>query len=73
MVAGPLEEGDRALMAAYQDSFVQELRELGYLERFARAVVSGESDEIVGMTFTPVEAFVQTPGPGAGQRLGRGA
>jgi hypothetical protein len=69
----PLEDGDRALMAAYQDSFVQELIELGYLETFARAVVSGQSDEIVAVTFTPVEAFVQTPGPGAGQRLGGSA
>lgn len=71
--AGPPEEGDRALMAAYQDSFVQELIELGYPETFARAVVSGQSDEVVGVTFTPVEAFVQTPGPGAGHRLGGGA
>lgn len=71
--AGPLEDGDRALMAAYQDSFVQELVEIGYRETFARAVISGQSDEIVGVTFTPVEAFVQTPGPGAGQRLGGGA
>lgn len=70
---GPLEEGDRVHMAAYEDSFVQELVEIGYLEAFARAVVSGQSEEIVAVTFTPVEAFVQTPGPGAGQRLGGGA
>ena len=71
--AGPLEEGDRALIAAYEDSFVEELLQIGYRETFARAVVSGQSDEIVGVTFTPVAAFVQTPGPAAGQRLGSGA
>ena len=71
--AGPLEDGDRVIMAAYEDSFVQELVEIGYQEAFARAVVSGQSEEVVAVTFTPVEAFVQTPGPGAGQRLGGGA
>jgi len=71
--AGPLEEDDRALMAAYLDSVIQDLVEIGYPETFTRAVVSGQTDETVAVTFTPVEAFVQTPGPGAGQRLGGGA
>ncbi len=65
----PLEDGDRAIMAAYRDSFVAELLRIGYTEAVARAVVSGVSDESVGVTFTPAAAFVQTPGPGAGERL----
>ncbi len=65
----PLGRGDRAIMAAYADAFMAEVAAIGFKERFSRAIVSGVNAEAVGVTFTPVAAFVQTPGPTAGQPL----
>ena len=64
-----IEESDRATIAAYVDSFVEDLASIGYRENFARTVLSGKDDEVVAVTFTPTAAFAQTPGPGAGARL----
>ena len=61
---------DRTLCVAWQESFVAELLELGYEERFARGVFAGLTDELVAVRFTPDAAFEQTPGPSAGQPLG---
>jgi len=61
---------DRSVCAAWQESFVAELLELGYEERFARGVFAGLTDELVAVRFTPDAAFEQTPGPSAGQQLG---
>jgi hypothetical protein len=66
---GPLGRGDRAIMSAYADAFQAELRTIGFKDRFTSAIVSGASGEAVAVTFAPTEAFVQTPGPTAGQRL----
>jgi hypothetical protein len=65
----PLEAGDRALMQAYAERFVHELRELGYDVGFARGLISGAMEECLAVSFEPVAAFVQTPGPNAGHRL----
>ena len=43
---------------------------MGYRPDFARAV-RGHADGMAAITFTPSSAFQQTPGPGAGERLGR--
>ena len=63
---------DRTICAAWQESFVAELLELGYEERFARGVFAGLTGELVAVRFTPDAAFEQTPGPSAGQQLGSG-
>ena len=68
-VIGPLEESDRALMAAQLESLVTDMRKVGFFERFARTVIPALSDNIVAATFTPLAVFHQTPGPGAGRRL----
>jgi hypothetical protein len=65
----PLGRGDRAITAAYANAFAGEVAAIGFKERFSRAIVSGTNGEVVGVTFTPTAAFVQTPGPTAGQRL----
>lgn len=66
----PLADGDRALMAAYRESFVADLAPAGYAEAFARAMLGAVDDpDIVGIAFTPSAAFAQTPGPGAGRQL----
>jgi hypothetical protein len=64
-----LGRGDRAVMSAYADAFTAELDSIGFKDRFSAAITSGTSEEAVGVTFTPSAAFVQTPGPSAGQRL----
>ena len=68
-VIGPLEEGDRALMAAQIESLVADFKNVGFFERFARTVIPALSGNIVAATFTPLAVFHQTPGPGAGRRL----
>jgi hypothetical protein len=65
----PIEDADRATIAAYLESFVEDLASIGYRENFARIVLSGAEDQVVAVTFTPTAAFAQTPGPGAGARL----
>jgi hypothetical protein len=66
----PLQVGDSACVAAYVQSFIQEINRLGYSMEFARALASGADDELVGLAFEPTAAFVQTPGPNAGKPLG---
>lgn len=64
-----LENGDRALMAAYRATFIEDIRQIGYRDPFASAMVLAVDEEAVGIVFTPTAAFVQTPGPAAGQPL----
>jgi hypothetical protein len=66
----PLSAGDEALIAAYRESFVQDLVGIGYTRAFASAVVAGADERAVAVTFTPVAAFDQTPGRNAGRALG---
>jgi hypothetical protein len=68
-VIAPIADGDRATIAEYVESFVEDLVGIGYKRNFARIVLTGMDDEVVAVTFTPTAAFAQTPGPGAGARL----
>lgn len=70
---GPLEDGDRAVIEACRESFVADLAQVGYTPEFARASVPSSDEELVAVRFTPSAVFDQTPGPGAGQRLGASA
>lgn len=65
----PLTDEDRQAMAAYQDSFVEELKGLGYRREFTRRLFAG-SDTAVAVIFEPREMFDQTPGRKAGEKLG---
>jgi hypothetical protein len=67
---GPIAVGDEAIVAAYRESFVEDLLGIGYTRAFASAVVAGADDRVVAVTFTPTEAFDQTPGRNAGRALG---
>ena len=49
---------------------VAELGGNGISEALTRALLAGGDDELVAIEFTPVAAFVQTPGPDAGKPLG---
>lgn len=65
----PLADGDRGVMRAYGRSFSEELGAVGFGGVFQGAIMSGVEDEAVAVSFTPIAAFEQTPGPSAGQPL----
>lgn len=66
-----LSEGDLELVTAYRSAFATELAPLGYDESLIRTALSFPPADIVAISFTPSEAYSQTPGPQAGQPLPR--
>ena len=68
-VPARLRPGDPARVAAYRDAMVTELAGINISEALARALLGGPDADLVAVEFTPVAAFVQTPGPDAGRRL----
>lgn len=66
----PLDDDDRAAMAAWGAAFAREITALGYSAPFAEAMLAPLRDETVAVVFAPAAAFEQTPGPVAGRRLG---
>jgi hypothetical protein len=65
---GPPSSDDWTEIAAYRESFVQELASVGYRPDFSREVLAGSEDS-VAVVFEPLTMFNQTPGPKAGTRL----
>lgn len=61
--------GDAELSARWADGFVAALEPLGIGESLVRAFLWSAPDAVVAVSFTPSEAFQQTPGPGAGAPL----
>jgi hypothetical protein len=59
---------DRALAARTLEGFVGEIATLGFAPEVAHTIL-GHDDDIVAVHFTIAEAFEQTPGPAAGERL----
>ena len=66
-----LQDGDARIMQAYGQAFAGELMSLGYQSGFANAVAAVREGGVVAVTFAPIAAFVQTPGPSAGTPLDR--
>ncbi len=66
-----VETGDAARMAAYLDLFVSDLERIGSNGALARGALRCGIDEVAAIAFTASAAFVQTPGPRAGSRIGR--
>jgi hypothetical protein len=64
-----LDAGDHQTVRNCFESFLVELKTLGYSDHFVNAVRSLMDEGVVAVTFTPSAAFVQTPGPQAGQSL----
>jgi hypothetical protein len=60
---------DVELVAAYQRAFVEEVVPLGFREEAIRTLLAFTPEDIVGITFTPTSAFIQTPGLSAGEPL----
>jgi len=63
-----IQPSERVLMQSYADALAESFRPLGFLDDFARALLSSPSDE-VAVEFSPTDVFSQTPGPNAGARL----
>lgn len=61
-------DADRVEIAAYRQSFVEELAALGYDPASSRAVLAGSEDS-VAVVFEPSAMYDQTPGPKAGAML----
>jgi hypothetical protein len=67
----PMTATDSARLPAYADAMVAQMALCGFSEAYARTAWDMSPDELVAVTFTPVAAFVQTPGPRAGAPLAR--
>jgi hypothetical protein len=62
---------DLAIVAGHRELWVQDLCRAGYKRDFATAIWGALPQALAAVTFTPTAAFQQTPGPAAGQPLGR--
>ena len=61
------DDSDYAAYRHYVEALVPQFRAVGASEAYARTVLSF-GDALVAIAFTPASAFVQTPGPRAGER-----
>ena len=64
----PCGPDDAALAERYVEGFVAEIAQLGFAHHVAQTILS-RHDALVAVHFTIAEAFEQTPGPAAGERL----
>ncbi|NEX62294.1 hypothetical protein [Noviherbaspirillum galbum] len=60
---------DRESAVRYRDLFATELAPLGFEPLLIRTLLDCPPADLVAIRFTPEDAFIQTPGPNAGQRL----
>lgn len=64
-----LDEGDIAEVARQVRAFEDDLVFVNYARRFAEHYTAYHPEAVVAIEFSPKDAFVQTPGPGAGEQL----
>jgi hypothetical protein len=62
---------DEAFVRAQVEAFRAELAAMGFPERLGTTLAAGAPGPLLGVTFTVAAAFIQTPGPAAGQAIGR--
>ena len=65
----PIAEADFAFITRYRQSMHEELRQLGFPSSFIEALIPTLSENDVAIRFTPLDAFIQTPGPDAGKKM----
>lgn len=63
-------KADVELVNSYCHAFVDHLEKLGFVRKAIEAMLAFEPDDLCAVTFTPVAAFSQTPGPNAGRAIG---
>lgn len=64
---------DEAALPAYAQAMATHLSAYDVPESFTRAFLSSPPGDLIAVSFTPSEAYGQTPGPGAGARLAQEA
>ena len=64
-------DDEQALAAPYRARFAAEIAQLGFGPTVATTML-GHEEPLVAIRFTIAEAFEQTPGPAAGERLAPG-
>lgn len=64
-----LAEGDLAEVIRQVQAFEDDLVFVHYTRRFSQHYTAYRLEETVAIEFSPSDAFVQTPGPGAGEQL----
>ena len=64
-----IESGDIERTAAYLDLFAAELERINFRGELGRVVLACTPADLVAVTFSPIVAFTQTPGPLAGSRI----
>jgi hypothetical protein len=65
--AGP---DDQPVLESYLRSMEHEIGRIGIPAPLTRAMLAHKLEDLVAVSFTPEQAFDQTPGPRAGARLG---
>jgi hypothetical protein len=65
--------GDEPILARYLRSMEHEIQRVGIPPNKTRAMLAHRIDDLVAITFSPEQAFDQTPGPKAGALLGGSA
>jgi hypothetical protein len=68
---GPAQKKDTKISKDYADAFVGEVCPMGYCETAIRALVTSTDADLQAISFHPCDAFLQTPGPRAGEPLVR--
>jgi hypothetical protein len=66
-------EADRPVLARYQASMEHEIAQVGFPPEVTRAMLAHRLEDLVAVSFTPQQAFEQTPGPRAGAAMGGAA
>lgn len=64
---------DLPIVARYRNSLASELGQLGFEPVLIHALLGVPDEDVVMISFTPEEAYSQTPGPNAGRALQVGA
>lgn len=62
---------DASAADEHRTAFASDIIPLGYVRELAYAIHGFTLDDMQAITFTPTDIFQQTPGPGAGVRMGR--
>jgi len=68
---GSVTPADREYVREHFDNIVAHITALDYPEDGVKCYFHFAPEQLVAISFTPTEAFEQTPGPGAGARLQR--
>jgi len=71
-VIGGVTDSDRSALPAYITTLTRRLAHYRIPEAFCRALFSVAPEDLAALTFTPCEAYGQTPGPHAGEPLRQG-